>query len=136
MEALSRISPGLAAVIALSIPCVGALAWVLRVPTVRGWLQRLTGWDPGAAPEDAATQRMLHLVDQMQEELDRCRSLLSQYGIDLDQLRQARLLLMGHMLELREAAIAARTQVHALERRFGVTETPFDPLPTEVAMRS
>ena len=131
--AVSRISPQWAPYIVLAAPLLGALAfavqWLPTLPMVRHLALRLVGWDPGAVPEDEASRRTMQLIDQLQEELTRCRTLLDRYGVDIDQLRQARLSMLSHMVELRDAAIAARTMVHSLERQAGLPETPFEALP-------
>ena len=138
VAAVSRISPGLAPYIVLAVPGVGALAYFLpalrRSPLVRRLWLRWFGWDPGVTPEDETARRTLELVDQLQEEIARCRQVLDRYGVDIDDLRRARLGLLLQLGKLRDAAIAARTQVHALERRFGIEETTFDPLPAEAPM--
>ena len=133
VQAVNRISPELAPYIVLAVPLLGmvvALLWSLpMLPWVRRLCLRLVGWDPGLAPEDEASRRTMQLIDQLQEEVARCRTMLDRYGVDIDRLRQVRISLLGHIAELRDAAIAARTMVHGLERRAGLPETPFDPLP-------
>ncbi len=138
--ALSRISPSLAPYIVLAVPMMGVLAYFMpalpHLPVVRRTCKRLFGWDPGETSEDETSRRTMMFIDQLQEELQalrpeiaRCRQLLDRYAADIDQLRQAKLAMLEHMADLRDAAIAARTQLHAVQRQFGVPETVFDRLP-------
>ena len=136
IAAVSRISPTLAAYVVLAVPLTGVLAWLLpgiqRWPIVRRMCLRLFGWDPGEVPQDETGRRTMELVDQLQEEIAKCRQLLERYGIDIDQLRRARVMMLLRLGELRDAAIAARTQVHHVERQFGLPETEFAPLPGDL----
>ena len=79
--------------------------------------------------EDSLSVRLNTLVDQLQAERDHWavshRSLLT----DLEQLRGARYALEDTLMQVRDGALAARVMVHDLERRLGLPETRFDPLP-------
>jgi len=136
VEAVAHLSPSLAPYIVLAVPVLGVLAfylqWLPRLPIVRSLVQRLTGWDPGAVPEDETSRRTMQLVDQLQEELTRVRTLVDRYGGEIEQLRLMQLALRGRVQELRDAAIAGRTLAHQLQRQLGIAETPFDPLPGDV----
>lgn len=77
-------------------------------------------------------QRADRLIDQLQEELGRAQNVVRAYEADIRQLRRARWELDDTLMGLRDAALAARTMVHELQRRLGEPETPFPPLPRPV----
>ncbi len=133
IAAVSRISPTAAPYIVASVSLLGGLTALMvtlpRMTVLRSLVMRITGWDPGAVPEDEASRRTMALMDQLQEELARCRIMIERYGVEIDQLRQARLCLLSNVVELRDAAIAARALVHQLQRQSGFPETAFEPLP-------
>ena len=133
MAALSRINPDLVPYIVIGVPAAGALAWLIgwlpQQRLFRNTMLKLFKWDPGAPPADEVDNRSMQLIDQLQEELRSCRDLVARYGDELEALRLARLSLLASVQEVWEAAVAARAMVHALERRAGVAETAFDPLP-------
>ena len=130
---MSRISPQWAPYIVLAVPLLGVLAfalqWLPRLPTVRLLLLAVTGWDPAAVPEDGVSRRAMALIDQLQEEVKRYREMIDHYDGELVQLLQVRLSMVDHMNSLRDQAVTARVMVHSLERRLGLAETEFAPLP-------
>lgn len=79
--------------------------------------------------EDSVSARLNALVDQLQAERDHAVQMLRGYLLELEQLRTARYGLEDMIQSLRDQALAARMMVHEQERRLGVPETLFAPLP-------
>ncbi len=77
-----------------------------------------------AAIAAATTQVMV----QIRAQLDWSQQQPDRYRAEIDQLRQLRYALDERMAALFEAAIAARTMVHELQRRLGEPDTVFAPL--------
>ena len=82
-----------------------------------------------ASAEASLSTRTNALVDQLQEEVASARAALATYMTEINLLRRARWTLEDTMGELRDAATAARSMVHEMERRQGLPETLFTPLP-------
>jgi cell division septum initiation protein DivIVA len=76
-----------------------------------------------------STEALNRLVDQLQEESVRVHQLRVSYLSELERLQQLRWQTQDQMAQVRDAAIAARLMVRELERKLGLPESRFDPLP-------
>jgi hypothetical protein len=93
-------------------------------------LRKRLGLDNGPAGSKDVVDRTNVLLDGLQQELARHQALLERYVAELEQLRTARLCLFIYAQQFLDAAIAGRTMVHELERKAGMAETVFSPLPS------
>lgn len=120
--------PGVAA-------AIGAPSSVAALVLLSQWL--LDRRDKRAASQgqisDLAAQRILTLVDQLQEELARATAALDAHRHEIDLYRGLRWQVEDRIAEMRDAAIAARAMVHDLERRLGQEATEFPHLPEIIA---
>ncbi len=116
-----------------------ALVAIFTLPFLLGlflaaWAMRKKLGLESEAAEPAGTKDIVDrtnaLLDNLQEELRHSQALLQRYVVELDQLRTARLSLLMRSQQFLDAAVAGRTMVHELQRRMGVAETEFLPLPS------
>lgn len=103
-----------------------ALLWPAAVK-IGDWITQLRGQKVVQA--ESVTGQLNKLIDQLQEETARATATARAYEADLKLLRRARWGLDDTVAEIRNAALAARTMVHELQRRLGEAETLFPPLP-------
>lgn len=83
----------------------------------------------GTRATDILYAHLNTLVDQLQAERDYAARSSRAMMADLEKLRGIRFGLEAKLMEMRDACLAARVMVHELQRRLGMPETPFDPLP-------
>ena len=81
-----------------------------------------------ASGEAAAAAATSQVIAQVRTQLDWSQQQHDRYRVEIEQLRQYRYTLDERMAALFEAAIAARTMVHELQRRLGDPDTVFAPL--------
>ena len=118
----------------LPTPKAEWLPWLSTAGVVLAWVAttHFKAREDGRASTDQITRQLSVLVDQMRSELARQQTTADRYRQDLELLRAARYGLEDRMEELRDQAVAARAMVHELQRRLGVDETGFPPLPSPV----
>lgn len=109
-------------------------AWVLLAvfggPLFKWAAEVVTNWRADRrASGDSISEKMASMIKLLSAELDRTTAISTRFGADLERLREARWTLEDQMQELRDQAIAARAMVHELQRRLGIAETDFPPLP-------
>lgn len=74
------------------------------------------------------------LIRQLSAELARIQDLKERYSTELEHIRIARVTLFLRANSFYDAAIAARTMVHEMQRQLQIEETRFEPLPTLPAL--